>query len=227
MRLRVARAGLGSQAELANRAGVSDRMIGLIEQARIEHRPRPTTLARLALSVGENPKDWLELAGLKMSRGEIDALRQVVKVKARMDEIEPADTIKAQLREEMEQRLNELIAALEDVKARIKDFRHPKAIKTEVEDLIREYVRQFELPEKIKRDLRDDFRRSLNQRLSDSEPAEKLRKELTAYVDSRLSEIRKVIGDLDRRLRQLAAWQMDLMRHVGLSIPQTHKNRRS
>src|SRR5262249_36257157 len=99
-------------------------MISLIEHARLDSPPRSTTVARLALAVGESPIEWLRLVGLKMSSAEIDALRQSVKVKARLDEIEPADVIKAQLREEVEQRLTGFISALEDVKKGIKDFPH-------------------------------------------------------------------------------------------------------
>jgi len=121
-RLRAAR-GLESQGRLAGRSGVSDRTIGLIEQAGLKRAPSPVTVARLALATGRDPTEWLACAGLTMRPEDIDALRDDTKGRARLDRLEPPDVIKRD------------VLAQVDAK-----YALPEKIKADIQSFVRDYV---------------------------------------------------------------------------------------
>lgn len=68
--------GTESQAEVAARAGISDRTIGLIETKKIKKPPCPQTLARLALATGSDPVEWLSIIHQAIAPDEIELLRK-------------------------------------------------------------------------------------------------------------------------------------------------------
>ena len=78
-----------SQAQLAFRAGISDRTISLIENMKLSVEPRPKTVIRLALAVGNDPLKWLAIFGDTASPELIENIRANLVTSGRMDSIEP------------------------------------------------------------------------------------------------------------------------------------------
>ncbi|MDP3685938.1 MAG: hypothetical protein Q8R32_03865 [bacterium] len=95
--------GAETQAAVSARAGLSDRTIGLIETKKLKKPPRPITIARLAIAMGQDPKEWLGCVGLTMRDEDIERLRGQIKTKAKWEELEPAAEIKRQLKSYIDQ----------------------------------------------------------------------------------------------------------------------------
>jgi transcriptional regulator with XRE-family HTH domain len=106
-RLREARlAGKESQAALAARCHVSDRTIGLLEQGRLQNKPRASTIARLAIATGSDPEDWIKAAGLEADHSAIAIAAQQVKSRVKLDELEPPQKIKDDVHREIGERIS-------------------------------------------------------------------------------------------------------------------------
>ena len=102
--------GSESRVKVAARCGVGDKTIIRIERKEVLRSPRAETLARLALGLGEDVEEWLLLTGHRMLPSQIDRLRQEVTIHKllRKDELEPAAQIKAEVREYVDTKIQEL-----------------------------------------------------------------------------------------------------------------------
>jgi transcriptional regulator with XRE-family HTH domain len=105
--------GMESQAQVAARAGVSDRTIGLLETKKLKTPPRSRTLARLAIATGCDPMEWLSFIGVTIHTSEIESLRGSIRMKVSWEQLEPAEEIKRQLRTEFIDYVDSAIRLLE------------------------------------------------------------------------------------------------------------------
>lgn len=201
-RLRAARLLGLSQADLGRQSGVSERMVSLIETGKLTHAPRASTIVRLALAIGDDPQEWLRLAARAMSDKDISALREAVRVKASLEEIEHPEKIKDDIRRETEQKIQKYMAAVED---------------------LQNHIGRFKLPEEIEHSVDKRFRMEMANVI----PADVLRRELFAYVDSRLSELRALIGDISERVSQVVRWQNDLAKSIEINEPPSSRTRKT
>lgn len=179
-RLRAAR-GLESQGSLAGRSGVSDRTIGLIEQAALTRPPKPVTLARLAIATGRDPTEWLACAGLMMRKEDIDAIRDVAKVRVSMEQLEPPEVIKADL--------------LAQVDARLRKFAPPEEIKADIHRFVRDYVERELVQFKRASDLWKDLTEYVDARVLAIERASR---DLNLRIDHVNAQLEKLLTVVTR-----------------------------
>lgn len=111
--------GRESQARFAVRVGVSDRLIGLIENKKTKGLPKPITIARLALAAGRDPVRFCEELGLGMSPERVRALEKepptLLLDPARSD----LSNLKIELMQYIDRRCDELAASIRELAVRL------------------------------------------------------------------------------------------------------------
>lgn len=201
-----------SQAQLANKSGVSDRTISTIEQGAMSHRPKPETIARLAIATASDPAEWLALMDQHITLEKIDELRRVIEG---ADQHELVKDLKHDIRREMDTKYRPYAEVSEELAQKYRPY---EDIRAEFQELI---ARQ-QLTEDAKKTLLDEVMK----KLPGYEPASQIKayvNERVGDMETRILQLRNLLGDISARLDHLSSFCSDLGRQLNAGEKGSHK----
>jgi len=200
-RLRTARGLTMSQSQLAAKSGVSDRTISTIEQGGTSHRPKPETVARLAIATGSDPAEWLALMGQQIAEEKIEELRKIIEGS---DTHELVKDLKQDIRQEMDSKYKPYDEVTQELRQKYRPY---EVIRAEVQDLIAKQQLTDEAKEILLSDVMKKF--------EGYEPASQIKayvNDRVSDMETRISQLRNLMGDITARVDHLAAFCSDLSR---------------